>query len=32
MIHAMEGRAVAEVAMGAWWRRRIAGVFRFPGA
>jgi len=32
MIHAIEGRPVAEVAIGPWWRRRIAGVFRFPGA
>ena len=32
MIHAMEGVAVAEVALSAWWRRRIAAVFRFPGA
>ncbi len=31
MIHAMEGVAVAEVALSAWWRRRIAAVFRFPG-
>jgi NlpC/P60 family putative phage cell wall peptidase len=29
MIHAMEGCPVAEVALSAWWRRRIAGVFRF---
>jgi NlpC/P60 family putative phage cell wall peptidase len=31
MIHAQEGVPVSEVALGAWWRRRIAGVFRFPG-
>lgn len=31
MIHAMEGNAVAEVALGPWWRRRIAAVFTFPG-
>lgn len=31
MIHAMEGRAVSEIALGRWWRRRIAAVFRFPG-
>lgn len=31
MIHAMEGVSVAEVALSPWWRRRIAGVFRFPG-
>jgi hypothetical protein len=30
MIHAMEGTAASEVALSAWWRRRIAGVFRFP--
>jgi NlpC/P60 family putative phage cell wall peptidase len=30
MLHAMEGAAVAEVALGPWWRRRIAGAFRFP--
>jgi NlpC/P60 family putative phage cell wall peptidase len=29
MIHAMEGGPVTEVALSAWWRRRIAGVFRF---
>ncbi len=27
MIHAQEGAAVAEVAMGDWWRRRIAYAF-----
>lgn len=31
MIHAMEGGPVTEVALSAWWRRRIAGVFRFRG-
>lgn len=31
MIHAMEGRPVAEVALGPWWRRRIAVAFKFPG-
>ncbi len=31
MIHAMEGRPVAEVGLGLWWRRRIAAVFTFPG-
>jgi NlpC/P60 family putative phage cell wall peptidase len=31
MVHAQEGVPVSEVALGAWWRRRIAGVFRFPG-
>ena len=30
-VHAMEGAAVCEVALTAWWRRRIAGVFGFPG-
>lgn len=30
MIHAMEGTAVSEVALSSWWRRRIAGAFRFP--
>jgi NlpC/P60 family putative phage cell wall peptidase len=30
MIHAMEGTPASEVALSAWWRRRIAGVFRFP--
>jgi len=32
MIHAMEGTAVSEVPLSRWWHRRIAGVFRFPGA
>ncbi len=32
MIHAMEGVAVSEVALSSWWRRRIAGAFRFPAA
>ncbi|MEQ1712282.1 MAG: NlpC/P60 family protein [Hyphomicrobium sp.] len=31
MIHAMEGRPVAEVPLGPWWRRRIAAAFSFPG-
>lgn len=30
-VHAMEGVAVSEVALTHWWRRRIAGVFAFPG-
>lgn len=30
MIHAMEGVSVSEVALSSWWRRRIAGAFRFP--
>jgi NlpC/P60 family putative phage cell wall peptidase len=31
LIHAVEGAPVVEVELGAWWRRRIAGAFRFPG-
>lgn len=31
IIHAYWGRAVCETRMVAWWRRRIAGAFRFPG-
>lgn len=30
-VHAMEGAPAAEVALSSWWRRRIAGVFAFPG-
>jgi NlpC/P60 family putative phage cell wall peptidase len=30
-IHAMEGAPASEVPLGAWWQRRIAGVFSFPG-
>ncbi len=30
MIHAMEGGPACEVALSPWWRRRIAGAFRFP--
>ncbi|MFO1169363.1 MAG: NlpC/P60 family protein [Hyphomicrobiaceae bacterium] len=30
MIHAQEGAPVAEVNIGPWWRRRIAGAFSFP--
>ncbi|MCZ7595265.1 MAG: NlpC/P60 family protein [Hyphomicrobium sp.] len=30
MIHAMEGAPACEVALSRWWRRRIAGAFRFP--
>ena len=30
MIHAMEDCPVSEVALSMWWRRRIAGAFRFP--
>lgn len=32
MIHAMEGVPVSEVVMSSWWQRRVAAVFRFPGA
>jgi NlpC/P60 family putative phage cell wall peptidase len=31
MIHAMEDRLAAEIPFGAWWRRRLAAVFTFPG-
>ena len=31
MVHAMERSVVSEVALGPWWRRRLAGAFRFPG-
>ncbi|MFD2181426.1 NlpC/P60 family protein [Rhodoplanes azumiensis] len=31
MVHAHDGAAVAEVAIAPWWRRRVAGTFRFPG-
>ncbi len=30
-VHAVENVPVAEVALSAWWLRRTAGVFRFPG-
>ncbi len=30
MVHAIEGAPVCEVALAGWWRRRIAGAFRFP--
>lgn len=30
MIHAHDGAAVAEVAFTPWWRRHLAGAFRFP--
>ncbi|MDX2288547.1 MAG: NlpC/P60 family protein [Hyphomicrobiaceae bacterium] len=30
-IHAMERVPASEVALSDWWRRRIAGVFEFPG-
>ena len=29
MIHAIEGAPVSEVSLGPWWRRHIAGIFRF---
>lgn len=31
LIHAMEDRRVAEIAFTAWWRRRLAAAFSFPG-
>lgn len=31
MIHAMEDRRAAEIPFGAWWQRRLAVVFAFPG-
>jgi NlpC/P60 family putative phage cell wall peptidase len=30
MAHAHDGAAVAEVAIGLWWRRHLAYAFRFP--
>ncbi len=30
MVHAMEGAPVSEVTLTHWWRRRIAGAYRFP--
>lgn len=30
MIHAVEGAPACEVHLNAWWRRRVAAVFRFP--
>jgi len=30
LIHAQENVGVVEVPMGAWWRRRIVGLFSFP--
>ena len=32
MIHAHDRARVAEVALTPWWRRHLAGVFRFPRA
>lgn len=31
MIHATEDRLAAEIQFGAWWRRRLAAVYSFPG-
>ncbi|MEQ9144370.1 MAG: NlpC/P60 family protein [Parvibaculaceae bacterium] len=31
MIHACTGRAVADVHLGAWWRRKLVYAFSFPG-
>ncbi len=31
MVHAVEGLAVAEVALVPWWRRHTAAAFSFPG-
>lgn len=31
IIHAYWGRAVCETRLGAWWERRVAAAFRFPG-
>lgn len=31
LIHAQEGLGVVEIALGFWWRRRVAAAFRFPG-
>ena len=31
LIHAMEGRAVAEVPFSPWWHRHVAAAFAFPG-
>lgn len=31
IIHAMEDRIAAEIPFGAWWRRRLAAVYSFPG-
>ena len=30
-VHAMEGGPACEIALSPWWRRRIAGLFLFPG-
>ncbi len=31
MIHAHDGACVCEVSLGSAWRKRVAGVFNFPG-
>ena len=31
LIHAMEGAGVTEITLSAWWQRRIAAAFSFPG-
>lgn len=31
MVHACSGRAVVEVHLGSWWRRRLVAAFVFPG-
>ena len=31
MVHAVEGRRAVEVSLSAYWRRRLAAVFVFPG-
>jgi NlpC/P60 family putative phage cell wall peptidase len=31
LIHAAEGAPVSEIVLSAWWQRRIAGAFSFPG-
>jgi NlpC/P60 family putative phage cell wall peptidase len=31
MIHALEGAPVSETSLSPWWRRHLAGTFRFPG-
>lgn len=31
MIHALEGAPVSEVSLSPWWKRHLAGTFRFPG-
>lgn len=31
MVHGQEGVGVVEVHLGRWWRRHVAGAFRFPG-